>query len=67
MQDNDPEDKHSEARQLAEKALREQTMGNDDEADRLFAEAQRIDPEAVAAVLQEYDVANKPEPRGRST
>ena len=45
--------RHARARLLAEKALAAQTAGDDDEADRLFAEADRIDPEAVANVLQE--------------
>ena len=45
--------KHGTARQLAEQALRAQQAGDDDEADRLFAEAERADPDAVVAVLQE--------------
>ncbi len=45
--------KHGAARTLAEQALRAQAAGDDDEADRLFAEADRIDPDAVVAVLQE--------------
>lgn len=45
--------RHARARLLAEKALAAQAAGDDDEADRLFAEADRIDPEAVANVLQE--------------
>ena len=45
--------KHTAARQIAEQALRAQAAGDDDEADRLFAEANRIDPEAVVAALQE--------------
>ena len=46
--------KHAAARQLAEQALRAQVAGNDDEADRLFAAAERADPQAVAAVLEEH-------------
>ena len=65
MQDNDPEDKHREARRIAEKALREQARGNDDVADRLFAEAQRIDPQAVADVLQEQDALEERRARRR--
>jgi hypothetical protein len=34
-----------------------------DEADRLFAEAQRLDPEAVAVVLSEHDAAVPPDAR----
>ena len=45
--------KHASARQLAEQALRAQAAGNADEADRLFAAAERVDPDAVIAVLQE--------------
>lgn len=45
--------KHAAGRQLAEQALQAQAAGDDDEADRLFAEADRADPQAVAAVLQE--------------
>jgi len=45
--------RHLAARQLAEQALRAQSAGNQDEADRLFADAERIDPQAVAAVLEQ--------------
>jgi hypothetical protein len=45
--------KHSQARQLAEKALRAEAAGNQDEADTLFAEANRIDPSAVEAALSD--------------
>ena len=45
--------KHGAARALAEQALAAQTRGDEDEADRLFAEADRVDPAAVIAVLQE--------------
>lgn len=45
--------KHAAARQMAEQALRAQAAGNVDEADRLFAAAERIDADAVVAVLQE--------------
>lgn len=46
--------KHAAARQLAEQALRAQAAGDEDEADRLFAAAERADPQAVAAVLEEH-------------
>jgi hypothetical protein len=39
---------------MAEQALRAQAAGDQDEADRLFAVAERVDPEAVIAVLQEH-------------
>lgn len=45
--------KHGAARLLAEQALRAQDAGDQDEADRLFGEAERADPQAVIAVLQE--------------
>lgn len=50
-------DKHEQARRLAEAALRAQREGNDAEAERLFQQAERTDPEAVANVLQERDAA----------
>jgi len=46
--------KHAAARQLAEQALRAQAAGNAAEADRLFAAAERADPQAVIAVLEEH-------------
>lgn len=45
--------RHATARAMAERALAAQAAGDDDEADRLFAEAARIDPEAVDTVLSE--------------
>lgn len=45
--------KRHAARILAEQAVAAQAAGDDDEAERLFGEAQRIDPEAVIAVLEE--------------
>ncbi len=45
--------KHVAARQMAEQALRAQAAGNDEEADRLFAAAERVNPQAVANVLEE--------------
>ena len=45
--------RHQTARSLAEKAIRAQARGDGDEADALFAEANRIDPEAVANALSE--------------
>ena len=50
-------DKHEQARRLVEAALRAQAAGDDAEAERLFDQAQRTDPEAVANVLQERDAA----------
>jgi len=48
-------DKHEQARRLAEAALRAQADGNEEEALRLFDQAQRTDPDAVINVLQERD------------
>ena len=45
--------KHGAARALAEQALAAQARGDEAEADRLFAEADKVDPDAVIAVLQE--------------
>ena len=50
-------DRMNQARALAEQALRAQAAGLGDEADRLFAEAERIDPQEVANVLEEHEVA----------
>src|SRR3954468_21820934 len=49
-----------QARALAEQALHAQAEGNADEAERLFSEAQRLDPDAVAVVLNEHDAALAP-------
>lgn len=57
----------SEARRLAEQALHAQARGQDDEADRLFAEAQRLDPDAVAEVLNAHDAALAPDARDTPT
>lgn len=46
--------KHAAARQLAEQALRAQAAGDEEEAERLFADAERADPQAVIAVLEEH-------------
>ena len=52
--------KHLRARQLAEQAVAAQAAGDDDEADRLFAEASRVDPAAVDAVLNQAVVTRQP-------
>lgn len=49
--------KHEQARRLAEAALRAQDAGDDAEAERLFDQAQRTDPEAMADELQERNAA----------
>jgi len=45
--------RHATARAMAERAIKAQAGGEDEEAERLFAEAGRIDPDAVADVLSE--------------
>jgi hypothetical protein len=55
------------ARALAEQALHAQAAGNTDEADRLLSEAQQLDPDAVAIVLNEHDAAVAPDARDTST
>lgn len=45
--------RHGAARSMAERAIAAQAIGDDDEADRLFAEAARMDPDAVSAALAE--------------
>ena len=50
------------ARALAEKAVRAQSEGDEETADRLFAEASRIDPAAVEAVLDEAVATREPPP-----
>ncbi len=43
--------KHETARRLAELAVAAQAEGDDDRAEMLFAQAEKTDPEAVAAFL----------------
>jgi len=47
---------YKEARRLAEQALQAERDGDSETADRLFAEADRRDPQAVQAALQESEV-----------
>jgi len=60
-------EKHKQARDLAEDALRAERAGDQDKADQLFDQAQRTDAEAVAEVLQEADAIDsaKSKPPGR--
>ena len=53
----------SEARRLAERGLHEQAAGNLEEADRLLAQAQELDPDTVADVLREHDAGRAPDAR----
>ena len=56
-------EKAAEARRLAERGLHEQAVGNIEEADRLLAQAQELDPDAVADVLREHDAGRAPDAR----
>ncbi|HEX2135895.1 MAG TPA: hypothetical protein VHG30_08310 [Microvirga sp.] len=53
----------AEARRLAERGLHEQAIGNLEEADRLLAQAQELDPDTVADVLREHDAVRAPDAR----
>src|SRR5690349_2313145 len=68
--ENAPEggpDSYAQARRLAEQALHEQAAGHPEAAERLGAEALRLDPAAVAEVLAEHDAAHEPDARDRRT
>ena len=58
---------YAQARRLAEQALHEQASDHPEAADRLGAEALRLDPAAVAEVLAEHDAAHEPDARDRRT
>jgi|1185.fasta_scaffold1241865_2 hypothetical protein len=60
-------DKAVEARRLAEQGLHEQATGHNAEADRLLTQAQEMDPEAVAIVLDEHDAARAADARDQPT
>jgi hypothetical protein len=60
-------DSKPNARQLAERALLAQAAGKTAEAESLFAQAQSLDPEAVADVLREHDAAHEPDSRDQRT
>jgi hypothetical protein len=57
----------AQARRLAEQGLHEQTIGHNEEADRLLIQAQEIDPEVVAEVLREHDAGRAPDARLQAT
>jgi hypothetical protein len=60
---NDTSEKVAKARRLAEQGLHEQAVGNNEEADRLLAQALEIDPDTVADVLREHDAGRAPDAR----
>lgn len=45
--------RHLSARQMAERAMQAEAEGDQDKADELFAEANRVDPGVVIAALQQ--------------
>lgn len=49
------DDRHEKARDLAEDALGELAKGREDEADRLIAEAKKLDESALAEVVQDLE------------
>ena len=53
----------AEARSLAERGLHHQAIGQPEEAERLLAQAQELDPDTVAEVLLEHDAARAPDAR----
>ena len=62
-EDNDAPGRRQSARALVQQALRAEREGDQDRADALMAEAERIDPDETIEALQEY-VADRPRPRG---
>ena len=59
--------KHEQARALAERAVKQQDSGQDSAADATFDEATRIDPDAVAEVLDETGANAAPDSRDERT
>ena len=55
-----------QARRLAEQALEAERAGDADAAERLFAEAERIDPGIVEAVLEEDEATAAERPARRA-
>ena len=49
------DDKHEQARDLAEEALAALDEGDEARADRLIAEAKKLDKSAVVEVIQDLD------------
>ena len=59
--------KQGQARKLAERAVRQQDRDQDAAADASFDEATRIDPDAVAEVLNETGANTAPDARDEKT
>ena len=49
------DDKHDQARKMAEAAMRAEQAGDTDRADDLIAQAEKADPDAVLDVISERD------------
>lgn len=56
-------DKHDKALELTEKALDAMDQGDDKAADKLIAEAKKLDPSAPEEVLHDLDDAAKAAPK----
>lgn len=54
-----PDDKHDKALDLTEQALDAMDHGDDKQADKLIAEAKKLDPSAPEEVLKDLDDAAK--------
>jgi len=63
---NGPNEKRRPARALAERALHAELMGDQEKADELFAESERIDPDETQEVLQERTSSQHPANRSES-
>lgn len=50
---NEPAGKRRQARARAEQALHAGQIGDQEKADELFGEAEKLDPDEIVAVLQE--------------
>ncbi len=59
--------KREQARALAEKAVEQQVAGADDAADTTFDQATKLDPDAVAEVLDETGANTAPDSRDERT
>lgn len=59
--------KHEQARALAERAVKQQDSGQDNAADATFDEATKLDPDAVAEVLDETGANTAPDSRDNRT
>jgi xanthine dehydrogenase YagT iron-sulfur-binding subunit len=63
---NDANGRRRPARALAEQALHAERVGDQEKAEALFAEAERLDPDETLAVLEDQDLASPRQQEGRS-